>query len=273
MKIHHFRNASFVIETNSYVILVDPMLGPKKEIAPLSFFKHLPKRNPIVNLPSNIEDILKKVNLCILTNTHVSHLDKDGIAFLSKNNIPVIANASDVDFLNKKGIINVQEISDWREIKMNMIDITAIPAQHGYSLAKRLTKEVIGFIITIDKEPSLYITGDTIYNDDIKKALRNYATDITILAAGQAEFDLTSPYSMPLKEIIQFIRDSHGKIIANELGAMNNCAISRKKLRKAIAFAGLSERVLIPEDGEVIDFGEKSDIRKFNLLRCLLATE
>jgi len=264
MKIHHFRNASFVIETYFYVILVDPMLGPKKGMAPLSFFKHLPKRNPMVDLPSNVEGILKKVNLCILTNTHRSHLDKEGIAFLIKNKIPVIANADDLDFLNKKGITNVQAISDWREIDMNKMKITAIPAQHGYGLAKRLTKQVIGFVITIEEEPSLYITGNTIYNDDIKKTLRNYATDITILAAGQIEFDFTSAYSMPLKEIIRFIKDSHGKIIATELGAMNNCAISRKKLQKTITFAGLSSRVLIPEDGEIIDLGKKSDIRKYN---------
>jgi len=266
MKIHHFRNASFIIETDSYVILVDPMLGPKKGMAPLSFIKHLPKRNPMVDLPSNIEGILKKVNFCILTNTHRSHIDKEGIAFLIKNNIPIIANSDDLDFLNKKSITNVQEISDWREIKMNMMNITAIPAQHGYGLAKKLTKQVIGFVIKIEKEPSLYITGDTIYNNDIKKALRNYAPDITIIPAGQAEFDFTPPHSMSLKETIRFVRDSHGKIIANELGAMNNCAINRKKFRKAIAFAGLSERVMIPEDGEIIDLGRKSDIRKFNFI-------
>ena len=32
MKIHHLRNATFVIESKSTFILVDPMLGKKKQL-------------------------------------------------------------------------------------------------------------------------------------------------------------------------------------------------------------------------------------------------
>ena len=53
MKIHHLRNATFVIESGSNCILIDPMLSGKGELPPFALFRHKPKRNPTVSLPEN----------------------------------------------------------------------------------------------------------------------------------------------------------------------------------------------------------------------------
>ena len=90
LKIHHLRNATFVIEAGNNFILVDPMLGGKGFMPAFSFFRFKAKRNPTVDLPTNYEAILDKVTHCLITHLHPDHIDSAGRKFLVKNNIPVI---------------------------------------------------------------------------------------------------------------------------------------------------------------------------------------
>lgn len=69
MKIHHLRNATFVIESGSNNILVDPMLSDKGKLPPFSYLKHKALRNPIVPMPQNASRILDRVTLCIITHS------------------------------------------------------------------------------------------------------------------------------------------------------------------------------------------------------------
>jgi len=61
MKIHHLRNATFVIESGKYHILIDPMLSEKGELPPFVRFRHKSRKNPLVSLPENAPDILAKI--------------------------------------------------------------------------------------------------------------------------------------------------------------------------------------------------------------------
>jgi len=69
MKIHHLRNATFVIESGANFILVDPMLSGKGKLPPFAYFRHKLKRNPIVSLPDNASQILNKVTQCLITHS------------------------------------------------------------------------------------------------------------------------------------------------------------------------------------------------------------
>ena len=75
MKIHHIRNATFIIEAGENIILVDPMLGDPKSIPPFSFIRFKAKKNPTVNLPSNCLEILRRVTHCVITHQHPDHID------------------------------------------------------------------------------------------------------------------------------------------------------------------------------------------------------
>jgi len=77
MKIHHLRNATFVIEAGEQFVLVDPMLSEKGMLPPFSYIKYKAQRNPIVALPDHAIEILNKVTLCLIT-----HSQKFGIKAL-----------------------------------------------------------------------------------------------------------------------------------------------------------------------------------------------
>ena len=57
---------------------------------------------------------------------------------------------------------------------------------------------------------------------------------------------------MPMKEILEFIRLSPSKVIANYLEALNHCPITRLQLRDVLLKNDLSDKVYIPDDRETI---------------------
>jgi L-ascorbate metabolism protein UlaG (beta-lactamase superfamily) len=74
------RNATLVVNYAGKKVLVDPMLMPKDSFDPLAG-KAL---NPMVGLPASIEEIIKDVDLVLVTHTHPDHFDPVASANLNK---------------------------------------------------------------------------------------------------------------------------------------------------------------------------------------------
>jgi hypothetical protein len=59
---------------------------------------------------------------------------------------------------------------------------------------------------------------------------------------------------MPLDEQLDFIRTAPGMVIAVHLDAFNHCLTTRAILRDAVSKEGLADKVIIPTDGELMEF-------------------
>ena len=261
MKIHHLRNATFVIESKEHYILIDPMLCGIGELPTFTYFKHKPKKNPLVPLPKNSAEILRKVNNCLITHsqkwgielmTHIDHLDKPGKTFLIKNATATSSLKSDTQYLKKQGINITQELEYWNPEDFLGGKITAIPAKHGHGWMHYFMANGAGYYIELPDEPSLYISGDTVLTKEVKRALAELKPDITVVAAGNASLDLDGDILMPMDEIVEFIKLSPLKVIANHMEALNHCPITRIQLREELKKNDLSDKVYIPEDGETL---------------------
>lgn len=55
-----------LIETSNYRLLIDPMLSDKAAMPSYTITKFNPQKDPIVNLPNGINNILEKVTHCII---------------------------------------------------------------------------------------------------------------------------------------------------------------------------------------------------------------
>lgn len=254
LKIHHFRNATFVIETETAIILVDPMLGPKGIMPPFTFFRAKARKNPTVSLPESCNEILQKVTHCLITHRHPDHLDSAAIRFLKEKSIPVTCSYKDEKILKKKGLNIINVLSYKKQVSFLGGIIEGIPAKHGYGFVAKPMGNVMGFYIELPNQPSIYISSDTIYTDVVDEVLKQYKPEIAVVAAGSAQFDLFSPVLMTMDDILTFVRNSPGKVIANHLEAINHCPTTRKDLRAILEKHGLSEKVYIPKDGEVVVF-------------------
>ena len=254
LKIHHFRNATMVIETEKDVILVDPMLGKKGTKAPFTYFRFKAQKNPIVSLPDSCNAILKKVTHCLITHKHPDHIDKEGERFLIKNNIPITSSFKDEKLFKSKGLNIVQTLSYWEKTSFLGGTIEGIPAKHGYGYIAKSMGNVMGFYIELPNQKSIYLSSDTIYTEAVDKVLKQYQPQISVVACGTAQLDLFQPLLMKMEDILKFVENSPEKVIANHLEAVNHCPTTRKQLQKELENKGVSEKVLIPLDGEVMDF-------------------
>lgn len=250
MKIQHFRNATMTIEVEDQVILVDPMIGPKGTMPPFTFFRFKPRKNPIVGLPKVCKPTLEKVTHCLITHNHPDHLDQKAERYLVEKNIPVTCSILDEKAFRKKGLNVVLTLEYWKRTEFLGGTIEGIPARHGYGFVAKPAGKVMGFYIELPNEPSVYLSSDTIYTDDVKKVLNNYKPEISVAAAGSAQFDIFKPLLMTVDDVIAFTKDAPGKVIANHLEAVNHCPTTRKGLRKRLTTEGLQDKTWIPEDGE-----------------------
>ena len=190
MKIHHFRNATLAIEVNDLVILVDPLLGTKGHMPTLTLFRFKPQRNPTVPLPKVTSSILERVTHCLITHKHPDHLDKAGEQFLRERKIPVCCSIKDEKLFRKKGLHVVQTIDYWTKSSFLGGQIEGIPALHGYGYIAKPMGNVMGFFIQFPDQPSIYLSSDTIYTDDVHKVLTEYQPDISVVACGSAQLDI-----------------------------------------------------------------------------------
>jgi len=263
MKIHHLRSATFIIESGDKFILIDPMLGKKGSMPPFSIIKAKAAKNPTVEMPSNADNLLNKVTHTLITHSqtfgikvlqHGDHLDPAGEEFLISRNIPIATPAKDKAYLEKYGLTVNWGIENWQTIDFLDGKLTAIPAQHGHGWIHKVMANGVGFFLQLPNEPTIYISGDTVLTDDVKRALNELKPDITVVAAGRARMDVGQPLLMSTDEVMEFIRLSPSKVIANHMEALNHCAITRSNLKESIYKNNLSDKVLIPADGETLDF-------------------
>lgn len=263
MKIHHLRNATFIIESESNFILIDPMLSDKGELPSFARFRHRPAKNPTVELPANAQKLLAKVSYCLITHSqtfgikalqHTDHLDASGEAFLRDKDIPVACRQQDAPYLRKYGIRVIKELQYWKPAAFDAGIVTAVPAQHGHGWIHRLMANGAGFFLQLAGEPSIYISGDTVYTPEVERALKEFQPDIAVMAAGNASLDVGGPILMPLQELITFARTAPKKVIANHLEALNHCPMTRSLLQQKLNENKLMAKTSIPNDGETLVF-------------------
>ena len=253
MKIHHLRSATLIIESGGNFILVDPMLGKKGSIVPFTFFRFKARRNPLIDLPVNTTDLLEKVTHCLVTHKHPDHIDNDGVNFLKKKKIPVICSINDLNHFVKQGLTITQTVNYWKKAPFIGGFVTGIPAKHGYGSISKSMGHVMGFHIELPNAPSVYISSDTVYTNDVDRALKDLQPDIAVVACGSAQMDFGKPILMRMEDIIKFVRNSPKKVVANHLEALNHCPTTRAQLKSRLNESGLIEKVYIPDDGETIE--------------------
>jgi L-ascorbate metabolism protein UlaG (beta-lactamase superfamily) len=255
MKMQHIRNACMIIHHNEHRILVDPCLNPKGSLPPYTLIRKRPKLNPTVDLPPNAELALSKITCGLVTHIrygHFDHLDKSGVRLLVQKQVPVYCNTPDEPYLKRRHIKTIP-------LKMNQKheflkgNITPFPTAHGHGLAGMLMRSGAGYFIELPGDKSIYISGDTVMTPTVRHVLKDLRPDVSILNAGTAVIDFGKPILMPLNEQLDFIRTAPGKVIAVHLDAFNHCLTTRDILRNAVSKEGLSDKVMIPADGELME--------------------
>lgn len=260
MKLTQLRNATIVVELAAaegpVVLLVDPMLAPKGALPTLKWLASPRRRNPLVELPPTAPALLERVTHALITHCrrgHFDHLDRAGARFLRERALPVLCAPRDAEHLARRGLRAQPLVS--RELFGG--SITPIRCVHGRGLVGRLMEHGVGYFLEVPGEPTLYLAGDTLLTDDVKRQLERLRPDVSVFPAGGARFDAGGDIIMNGQDLCEACRYAPGAVIANHLEALDHCATTREALRALVDEARLSERVRIPLDGESYHFAAR----------------
>ncbi len=261
MKIHFLRNATLIIQSgghhqnDGHHILLDPMLGEAGRLPPYAFLRRPPRMNPLVSLSDGADEALEKVTAVLITHCrwgHFDHLDPAGWRWVAQRELPVYCHRLDERYLRRRRLqtipVTVGKVAEFLDGT-----ITAVSTEHGYGLIGKLMGPGVGYIIQLPDEPTLYLSGDTVLTPEVRRVLTEVKPDVAVMAAGTAVLDVGRPILMPISEQLEFIKLAPGKVIATHMEALNHCTTTRSELETAVSQANLLHKLIIPQDGELIE--------------------
>ena len=256
--IQQIRNATLKISYAGTIFLIDPMLAPKGAYPGFEETYRSELRNPLIDLPCTISEIIKDVDAIIVTHTHLDHWDDAAQEFIPKHIPLFVQNEQDADLIRSQGFINIKILDN--NTLFNNIHLSKVGGQHGTDtmyavpdLAKRLG-DTMGVIFQGKGIKTLYIAGDTIWCDETTRVIGNYKPEIIILNTGYARLKNFDKSIIMGKDDVKhaYQTATNAIIIATHMDAVNHAMLTRKELHEYITKDGIDDRVLVPNDGETI---------------------
>lgn len=252
-KITQIRNATLRIDYGGVRFLVDPMLADRHSLPGFPGTVNSEQRNPMVHLPLPIADIID-VDAVIVTHLHEDHWDQVARDALPKD-VPVFAqNETDAEIIRGQGFTDVRLLSENTEFGGVRLIKTA--GRHGteahYEVMADILGEVCGVVFSHPDEKTVYLAGDTIWNDDVAAVLSAHAPEVAILNAGYAMVQgVDGGIIMGTEDVLRVHQAAPGTLlIASHMEAINHCVLTRAELRSFAADKGFAEKLLTPADGE-----------------------
>jgi L-ascorbate metabolism protein UlaG (beta-lactamase superfamily) len=249
MKIQLIRNATMKITYAGRTILTDPMLSPKDAIRSFAGIA----KNPTVELPFPIEDIVSGVEAAVVTHNHPDHFDKAAGEALPKE-IPVFCQPGDEGRIADEGFKSVTPIET--SFTWEGITLTRTEGRHGSGKVLELMGSVSGFIFQADGEPTVYWVGDSIWCDPVESAVKTFNPDIILTHSGGAKLPDFDPIIMNSEQTLATVNAApDAVVVAVHMEALDHCGVSREALRQLADKEGVSaSRLMIPKDGEILSF-------------------
>lgn len=258
--IQQIRNATAKITYGDTVLLVDPMLAAKGAYPGFPDTYRSELRNPTVELPFDVGQVLKDVDAVLLTHTHLDHWDPAAETLIPRQMPMLVQHEADAALLRGKGFADVRILP--AHVTFDGVTISRVAAQHGSAamfqvepLATMLGS-VTGFVFQKSGEPTIYFAGDTVWTGDVRDAIKRYAPDVIVLNTGDARvkgFDTGIIMGVEDTSRVHALAPS-AKIVAVHMDAVNHMTVSRADLRRYVRENALQDSVLIPEDGETLNF-------------------
>ena len=224
-----------ILEVAGRRILVDPMLDDVGARPPIEQTRNQ-VANPTVPLPLPAEDVVRDLDAVIVTHRHRDHLDTKAEELLPRD-VPVFCQPEDEEPLRELGLDarTVEDTTDWDGLR-----ITRTPARHGSGRIAELLAPVSGFILD-----DLYLTGDTVWYEDVETTIGHHKPRVAVVNAGGAEFVEGGLIVMGIDDVRE-VTARVPVVVAVHMEALNHCYLQRESLRRAVP------AVLVPEDGETL---------------------
>jgi len=252
MKIRQIRNATLVIEYGGKRFLTDPWFAPKDSFPGFEGTPNSHLWNPTVDLPVPIAE-LTDVDAVILTHVHPDHWDDVAASALRKDIPFFVQHFGDREIVRAAGFTDVQVLTGNPEF--DGVKLIKTPGQHGSDDCVQaiydLLGEVCGVVLKHAQEKTLYLAGDTVYNDFVAANLRTFEPGVVVMNCCDAQVTGLGSIIMNKEHVAEVYRAApKAMLVASHMEAVNHATLTRAALREFLGTNHMLDRVLVPEDGE-----------------------
>lgn len=260
VQVQQIRNATAKISYAGKTFLLDPLLAKKGTYPGFEGTFNSKLRNPLIELPMPVKDVLKGVDAVIVSHTHLDHWDGGHHQFIPKAIPLFVQDETDAGLIRGQGFTDVRILGE--NTVFEGVQLTKTGGQHGteemYSkkpLAEALGK-AMGIVFQAPGTKTIYVAGDTAWSTDVDQTLAKFKPDVIILNAGDARvIGYTGSIIMGKDDVLHAYQlMPNATIIATHMDAINHMTLSRKELKEHAKQHGIQDRVRIPADGEILKF-------------------
>lgn len=260
VQVQQIRNATAKIQYAGKTFLVDPFLAKKGTYPGFPGTFHSELRNPTIELPLPVKEIMKGVDAVIVTHTHLDHWDGGDHNFIPKAMPLFVQHEADAALIRGQGYTDVRIMTGSTEFEG--VRLTKTGGQHGTDemYGKKplgdMLGEAMGVVFQAPGAKTVYIVGDTVWNATVDGTLAKFKPDVVILNTGDARMKgYTGSIIMGKDDVLHAYQAMpNATIIATHMDAINHMTLSRKELRDHVKEHKIGDRVRIPADGEVLTF-------------------
>ena len=232
------RNATALATVDGTTFLVDPLFASQGALPPIDNTPN-DRRNPLVPMP----DVDRSHDAVIVTHRHPDHFDDAAKAELDPD-VPLFCQPAEADAFAEEGFTDVRPVED--STSFDGVTLHRTPGRHGHGELAEQMGPVSGFVL--DGDETLYLAGDTVWYESVAETLERFDPDAVVLNGGAARFTEGEPITMGVDDVAAVREATDAAVAVVHMEAINHCLLSREELRAE------TENVLVPEDGERIEF-------------------
>lgn len=252
VKLTLIRSATLRVEVAGHTLLVDPQLDPAgaREAVPDT---PNPRRSPLVDLPEPAAAVVAGIDAVLLSHTHQDHWDATARELIP-HETPIFCQPHDAERLHAEGFIDARPVH--ADAKLEELLIARTDGRHGTGEIGEAMAPVSGFVLHAPGEPSVYVAGDTILCDEVLAAVEEHRPQVIVVNAGAGRFNTGDPIVMTNDDVVELARAvPSARIVAVHFDTLSHMTETRADLRERLLQEGLTEQVLVPEDGAQVQVG------------------
>lgn len=259
MQFQHIRQSTARLRYAGRTFLIDPMLAPKGSYPAFEgAITGNTNPNPLVDLPLDLSELTAGIDAIIVTHLHIDHWDPVAAEVLDKTLPIFVQNDIDATIITESGFTDVRLLTE--NTTFENITLHKTDGEHVESLSQfpqdiqDFVGSVCGVVFESENEQTLYLAGDTLWNDDVKATIDGYQPQVIVLNAGGNALAGLGRVVMDKTDILAVVQYSSAQLIAVHMEAVNHWVLSRTDLRQFAQEQAFSDRLAIPTDGETLTF-------------------
>jgi L-ascorbate metabolism protein UlaG (beta-lactamase superfamily) len=257
-RITYIGGPTALIEWAGLRLLTDPTLDPvgSEFRAPSYTLRKTQK-------PALAADELGRLDAVLLSHDHhFDNLDAAGRRLVERSPLVLTTQAGAARLGGHAVGLAPWESLDLPAASPATLRVTATPARHGPVHSDR--GPVVGFALSLSAEPesSIYVSGDTVWFDDLAIMGQRFAIGAALLFLGAAQIDAVGPWHLTFTaaEAVEAARAfPHASIVPLHFEGWEHLSQTRGDVEEAFSRAGLSRRLRWPTPGVPMDIPLRSE--------------